>query len=228
MKTATCVALVDYERSNLFSVEAALRKVGADVIIARNRKGIMSADKLVIAGVGAFGDGMNGMKDNDLINPIKEFVAAGKPVLGICLGMQLFMSEGEEFGVHEGLDLIKGRVVRLEEAGVDAEKIKIPHVGWSYLFPPNNSGTPQTSEHSEIWQKEAILRGILEGSYVYFIHSNVVVPDDKDLIIAEAVYGNNSICTVIRKGNIVGCQFHPERSGEVGLKIYSNFVSNFP
>ena len=120
----------------MFSVEAALRKVGADVIIARNRKGIMSADKLVIAGVGAFGDGMKGMKDNDLINPIKEFVATGKPVLGICLGMQLFMSEGEEFGVHEGLDLIKRRVVRLEEAGVDAGKIKRPHVGWSHLFPP--------------------------------------------------------------------------------------------
>jgi len=227
VKVSTCVALVDYGRSNLFSVEAALKKVGANVIIARNHKEIMSADKLVIAGVGAFGDGMKGMKDNDLINPIKEFVATGKPVLGICLGMQLFMSEGEEFGIYEGLDLIKGRVVRLKEAGVNTKKIKIPHVGWSYLFPPNNNGTPQTSEHSDIWQKEAILRGILEGSYVYFIHSNVVLPDDKDLIIAEAVYGNNNICTVIRKGNIVGCQFHPERSGEVGLKIYSNFVSNF-
>lgn len=212
------VALIDYGRSNLFSVQHALETINARVEITNDPDMILKVDKLIIAGVGAFADGIEGLRRNGLIDPIKEFVAQGKPVLGICLGMQLFMTEGEEFGLHAGLNLISGRVVKLKALDAENKRLKIPHIGWNEILLPNDDleGTR--------WSNTSLLKGISPGEYVYFLHSYIVVPDDLDTISAQTTYGVNSFCSVIVKDNVYGCQFHPERSSIVGLRIYRNFV----
>lgn len=212
------VALIDYGRSNLFSVQHALETINARVEITNDPDMILKVDKLIIAGVGAFGDGMEGLRRSGLIDAIKEFVAQGKPVLGICLGMQLFMTEGEEFGLHAGLNLISGRVVRVRGLDPENKKLKIPHIGWNQIHLPANDIA------GDKWANISLLKGISPGEYVYFLHSYIVVPDDTDTIAAQTTYGVNNFCSVITKKNVHGCQFHPERSSMVGLRIYRNFV----
>ena len=209
------VVLVDYGRSNMFSVNLAMQRVGARVEISDDPARILKADKLLVAGVGAFGDGMQGLRDRGLIPVIKEFVRSGKPVLGICLGMQLFMTEGVEFGVHPGLGLIPGRTVRLAAGQGDDTSIRIPHVGWNII---------QATAGGPDWSNEQLLAGCNSGDFLYFVHSFAVVPDNAATIVAETRYGNNTFCSVIRDKNVIGCQFHPERSGAIGLTIYKNFV----
>ncbi len=212
------VTIVDYGGSNLFSVKHAFESIGAKVDISSDPDKIIKADKLVIAGVGAFGDAIEDMRGKGIVDSIKEFVDTGRPVLGVCLGMQLFMTEGEEFGFNEGIGLVKGKVVNLNGSGLDQRGIKVPHVGW------NKMEYPKEDIKGVNWLKTAILRDILPGDYVYFVHSYVVVPTDPACIIAETNYGPNNFCSVILKDNIIGCQFHPEKSGIVGLKIYRNFI----
>ncbi len=220
------VVIVDYGLGNLFSVERAMRYIGANVKISDKPEEIQEAERLVLPGVGAFGDGIKGLQEKGLIEPIKEFVKSGKPLLGICLGMQLLTTEGEEFGIHKGLDIVEGRVMRLKPPKPDGSSYKIPHVGWNrLLFPQNRENYGQVSDHLEqsFWQG-TILENHHEGVFVYFVHSYVVVPEDPSDILAETVYGNNIFCSVLHKENIFACQFHPERSGEVGLEIYRQFV----
>lgn len=213
------IALVDYGRSNLFSVQHALESINADVVITSDPEAVVAADKLIIAGVGAFGDGMDGLRRNNLIEAVREFVQQGKPLLGICLGMQLFFEEGEEFGLHAGLGLIPGRVVRLTAAATDGGKLKIPHIGWNRLLPPTKHGAVG------IWRRSGLLDGVEPGEFMYFVHSYIVAPDDRQVIAAETEYGVNRFCSVVIKDNIAGCQFHPERSGIAGLMIYRNFTT---
>ena len=212
------IALVDYGRSNLFSIQHALETINAEVTITSDADEIMAADKLIIAGVGAFGDGMEGLRKNNLIDAIREFVARSKPVLGICLGMQLFFDEGEEFGLHAGLGLIRGRVVSIRSTAEDGGKIKVPHIGWNRLLSPTGNGIEKR------WTG-TLLDGIDQGEFMYFVHSYIVVPEDRQVVVAETEYGVNRFCSVIIKGNVAGCQFHPERSGIAGLMIYRNFVT---
>jgi imidazole glycerol-phosphate synthase subunit HisH len=154
---------------------------------------------------------MKGLIERRLIEPIKSAVAKGKPLFGICLGMQLLMTESEEFGKHDGLNLIKGKVVHLKES----LSFKIPHIGWNEIYQPNKN---------IIWD-ETVLDGMKGGTNFYFVHSYMVSPKNHSNIMAITKYGDNVFCSVVSKGNVHGCQFHPERSGEAGLKFYKNIIN---
>lgn len=208
--------IVDYGSGNLYSVQRALYYLGASPEITDNAEKILKADRLILPGVGAFGDGMLGLKKKRLIEPIKKYAESGKPLLGICLGMQLFMTEGEEFGCYEGLDIIKGKAIYLKSIAKGEFSEKLPHIGWNKIL---------LSQASKTLWKTTILEDLHEGSFLYFVHSNIVVTHDPLACLAETVYGDVTFSSVIRKGNIYGCQFHPERSGETGLEIYKNFIS---
>ena len=145
---------------------------------------------------------------------IKTHAAAGKPLLGICLGMQLLMGGSEEFGRHEGLNLIPGTVIRLQ-SGEGAGRVRIPHIGWSALRRPEGAGADWTG---------TVVEAVPDGSLMYFVHSFMVVPESAEHVLAETDYGPNTLCSVIRDGQVYGCQFHPERSGATGLSIYRHFV----
>ena len=223
-KAVPSVVFVDYGRSNLFSVESAFNSIGSHVEITSDPKKIANADRLVLAGVGAFGDGMKSLQENGLVSAIKEYVSKGKPILGVCLGMQLFMTEGEEFGFSEGLDLIKGRVVRLKESAYNGQKYKIPHIGWNQIKTPKREEGSSVCHSTRHWQNETILNGIPSGKSFYFVHSYVVVPDDAETVIVETDYGENRFCSIIKRGSVIGCQFHPEKSGTIGLQLLRNFL----
>ncbi len=155
---------------------------------------------------------MEGLRKKGLIESIKKHVELKKPLLGICLGTQLFFSESDEFGIHKGLDLIKGRVVKFIDQGTSEKKYRIPHIGWnSILF-------------SEKFQREnEILEKVPYDSEMYFVHSFFPIPEDEENILATTTYGDQRFCSIVKKENIYGCQFHPEKSGEIGLKILENF-----
>ena len=214
------IAVVDYGCGNLFSIEHALKAIDARFTVTSDPKTIMQADKLLLPGVGAFGSGMHNLREINLVDVIIQQAERGKPILGICLGMQLLMSESEEFGLHKGLGLIKGKVVKLKipENKKNVWNLRIPHIGWSQVRFPNIKGNIGNA-----W-KNTILAKTSDESLMYFVHSYVVEPYDKGSVLAESDFGNNTFSSVIRRDNIYGCQFHPERSGEKGLGIYREFA----
>lgn len=207
------VTIIDYGLGNLHSVENAVRRVGGDPIVSNNPELIDSAERLILPGVGAFGEGMANIFTRKLDVPLKIFARSGRPLLGICLGMQLLMSISEEQGIHKGLGLIDGKVVRFSDIGIDSKEYKVPHIGWGAL---------QIAQ-SDV--RHTIFRGLDTGEYVYFAHSYVVVPEQKDAIIATTVYGGHSYCSGIQRGATYGVQFHLEKSGETGLMILRNFLA---
>ena len=213
MTNSTQVAILDYGIGNLLSVKRGFDKVGGDAYIVDTPEGILSADRLVIPGVGAFKKGMEALEDSGFIESISNFAETGKPVMGICLGMQLFLSESEEFGAHGGLNFISGKVQAIPMIGADGRKHKIPHIGWNELI----------FEESNL-QCHNILNNVPSGSNAYFVHSYSVVSDDKIHCLAHVDYNGIKIEALIKKDNIYGCQFHPEKSGEVGLTILKNFL----
>ncbi len=198
------IVVVDYGMGNLRSVSKALEKVGAKVKVSSAPKDILRADKLIVPGVGAFKDAMAELKSRRLIKPIKKFVETGKPFLGLCLGLQLIFSKSEEGGLSRGLDLIKGKVVRFR-----SKKLKIPHMGWNRLKAKGEC---------------PLLKGIPEGTYVYFVHSYYAVPANNKCVAAWTDYGVK-FPSVICSENIYATQFHPEKSQKLGLKILRNFVT---
>lgn len=196
------IAIIDYGMGNLRSVEKALEKVGSEVRVTSDSTLVQKAESLILPGVGAFKDCMKGLKDLGLIEAILEGVREGKPFLGICLGLQVLFTESEEDGLHLGLDLIKGRVRRLPS------KVKVPHMGWNQINK----------------KKEApILEGIPNNSNVYFVHSYYVDPEDKKVVLTETDYGV-TFTSGVQKDNIQAFQFHPEKSGDLGLHILKNFL----
>ena len=206
------IGIVDYGLGNLRSVVRAFDYLGKEAKIISTKEDILETDRLILPGIGAFSDGINGLKERNLIQPIYNYVKSKRPLLGVCLGMQLLMSESEEFGLHKGLDLIKGRVISLKSVNeINEEGYKVPHIDWSELVQDNKRGD------------NTILSKIPNKAEVYFVHSFHVVPENKAYILAKTVYGKQDICGVIKKDNIMGCQFHPEMSGKVGLQIYKNF-----
>jgi len=211
------LVIVDYGLGNLYSVERALRFIGTWAVISDKPEDINKADRLILPGVGSFGDGMEGLKKRGLIEPIKEYAASLRPILGVCLGMQLLMTKGEEFGTHRGLGLINGKTISLKALSEDKFSHKLPHIGWNKLLFPGGA--------SFCWEN-TILEGLKEGSFMYFLHSNVVVPNNPSHCLSDTVYGGITFCSALRMGNIYGCQFHPERSGEAGLEVYKKFVSD--
>lgn len=228
-KNSPAVVIVDYGMGNLFSIERVINYLGGIPIISSKPSIISRAKRVILPGVGAFGDGMENLRKRGLIEPIKKFVHSGKLLLGICLGMQLFMSESEEFGLHLGLDLVRGRVKRLSEPQPKGSFCKIPHVGWNRLHSPAFTKGPKDSIsfRSNNFFSGGILENIPEGAFVYFVHSYAVFPDTTSVILAETAYGNNRFCSVLQQYNLFGCQFHPEVSGGVGLRIIKNFIFGF-
>ncbi len=200
------IAILDYDMGNLRSVQKAFEHLGVHAYVTRNPDLIAEADKLVVPGVGAFRDCMENLTHYKLIQPIREHIQAAKPYLGICLGMQVLMSESEEFGSHKGLDIIPGKVVRFPESS----ELKVPHMGWNQI--KKASGL-----------KNSIFQNIPDQSHVYFVHSYYVVPKDKKVITTTTNYGID-FCSSLQKDNIFAVQFHPEKSQEIGLKILENFA----
>lgn len=198
------IAIIDYGVGNLFSLVSSLKAVGADAVITNDATVIKKADKLILPGVGAFGDAVEKLKNSGLFDLIISEAKNGKPLLGICLGMQMLFEKSYEYGTHEGLGLIDGSVVAMQ--GTLPENLKIPHIGWNALHLKNES---------------PIFEHINDGDCVYFVHSFYAETDSSNLI-ATTEYGKE-ITAAVQKGNIYGCQFHPEKSGNVGLNILKAF-----
>ena len=198
------IAVVDYGVGNLFSLCCSLSRIGADTKVTSDPAEIRNAEKIILPGVGAFADAAQKLRDSGLDKVIMEEAAKGKEIMGICLGMQLLFEKSYEFGEHTGLGLLKGSVIGME--GTIPAALKIPHIGWNALH----------------FQKESkLLKYIKEGDCVYFVHSFYVDPGAES-VVATAEYGK-FVTAAVQKGNVMGCQFHPEKSGEVGLNILRAF-----
>ena len=226
-------AIIDYGLGNLFSIRQALEFVGATSIITRSPKDILNADAIILPGVGAFGNAMESLGQLDLISPIKYAADSRKPLFGICLGMQLLMTESNEFGRHEGLNIVEGRVLRFEDQmqiETDIHKtvpkqVKIPHIGWSRIFQkadPNRNLVRKNIKCNR-WSNTP-LASLQNGDFMYFVHSYFVHPDNPDLVLSTSQYGSQKFCSAFQQNNIFAVQFHPERSGPQGLSIYRDLV----
>jgi glutamine amidotransferase len=200
------IAIVDYNMGNLASVQNAFAKLGVQTVVESDPTKFKEYDKLILPGVGAFGDAMAHLRERNMIDAIKEFAGSSKPILGICLGMQLLFESSEEFGVHEGLGLIKGRVVAFDSSKFE-EALKVPHMGWNRMF---------TKVHP-------LFEGLDKEHYLYFVHSYHVVCDNEEDAIGRTFYGYE-FTSAVAHNNIMGIQPHPEKSHENGLKILENFT----
>lgn len=209
----TEVVIIDYGAGNVASVAQAFESLGARAVLAGTPGEVMNADFLVLPGVGAFADGMEGLKQRGLDEALKEYSLLGRPFLGICLGMQLLFEKSEEFGNTKGLGLLPGRVAAIPRAG-EGRVRKVPHIGWSGINPANGRDWAET-----------ILDGLVPGDSVYFVHSYMALPDMDSCRIAESDYDGCMVTAAIQEGPLAGCQFHPEKSGQTGLKIIQNFLS---
>ena len=198
------IAIIDYGVGNLFSLRSSLNKIGADTVVTADPAVIAKADKLILPGVGAFADAAKKLRDSGLDQVIKAEAAAGKPIMGICLGMQMLFEKSYEYGEHEGLGLLKGSVVPME--GSIPANLKIPHIGWNAL---------------KFEKDSKLFKYIKEGDCVYFVHS-FYASGCEDSLIATAEYGKD-LTAAVAKDNVMGCQFHPEKSGDVGLNILRAF-----
>ena len=199
------VAIIDYDAGNIKSVEKALLYLGEEAVITRDRDTILRADRVILPGVGAFGDAMDKLRTYGLDKVIQEVVGQNTPFLGICLGLQLLFESSEESEGVEGLGILKGKVVRL----LEESDLKIPHIGWNSLKYPNPG---------------RLFTGIAEDSYVYFVHSYYLQAKDPSIVTATTEYGT-LIHASVEQGNVFACQFHPEKSSEVGMQILKNFLT---
>lgn len=205
------IVIIDYGIGNTHSVVRAFAHWGASVSISDNSDVVRHADAIVMPGVGSFLSGMRGLEERDLIDVVSDFAGQGRPVLGICLGAQILLSKGYEFGEHNGLGIIKGSVSHFPDL---ENKEKVPHVGWNALRRP-----PGVS-----WD-DTILRSTREGDKLYFVHSYILQPNKQENVLALTTYGGYEFCSAVRGGNVYGVQFHPEKSGEVGLNIIREFIN---
>jgi glutamine amidotransferase len=206
------VLIIDYMLGNLFSVNQAFINIGLNIKITSNPADVEMADAIVLPGVGAFNDAMNNLGSLNLIEPIKRHVNAGKPFMGICLGLQLLFSESEEFGYTKGLDLVKGNVKRFNNINREGETRKVPQISWNQIF--------KVGDHT--W-KNTPLEGLKEGEFLYFVHSFFVEPAES-VGLSHTNYDGHDYISSIIKNNIFACQFHPEKSAREGLKIYNNWA----
>ena len=211
------VAIIDYGMGNLFSVKRACENVGLMPLITSAANELLSADAAILPGVGAFGDAMGYLAERDLVDAIKEFITSGKQFMGVCLGMQLLFSESEEFGLHRGLGVIQGRVVKFPGNNSSGEKIKVPQVCW-------NAINRRSTAEKDIWMNSPLV-GVRNGDPMYFVHSFYVEPLESDRILSITDYEGIVYCSSIQQENVFACQFHPEKSGLEGIKIYRNWAN---
>lgn len=201
------VVIVDYGLGNLFSIHNACKKIGLETNITSDEYDIKNSDAVILPGVGAFNVAMSNLKNKNLIDVINYQFKSNKPILGICLGMQLFFDKSEEFGIHEGLGIIKGKVNKFPLL-VNEKQTNVPNIGWSKLNLVNES---------------RILNSINQDEYMYFVHSFYVEPDQPEIVISNTMNNGFEFCSAIEYNNVFGLQFHPEKSGEAGLRIFNNF-----
>lgn len=197
------IAIIDYGAGNLHSVKNALDFLGVESIVTGNKSEILSADKVILPGVGAFGDAMHCLRESGLADTVKDVISGGKPLLGICLGLHMLFEESEESPGIKGLGIFKGKAVKIPDTG-----LKIPHMGWNSIIVTKDS---------------KILRNIGSEPYVYFVHSYFIKPDNEELVSARTEYGA-PLDIAVEKDNVFATQFHPEKSGDIGMTILKNFV----
>jgi len=201
------IAIIDYGMGNLRSVQKGFERMGHEAVVTRDPGAILNAARVVLPGVGAFPDCMRNLEQYGLIEAVHKSIRSGKPFLGICLGLQLLFTEGEEFGVHKGLDVIKGRVIRFNSQDSRFKDLKVPHMGWNTVT---------------IKRRPPALKDIPDNSHFYFVHSYYVVPEDTGVIATTTSYGTEFVSSVWRD-NIFAVQFHPEKSQALGLSILKRF-----
>lgn len=207
------VAIVDFGLGNLFSVKHACEHVGLLGVITAAKSEVLAADAVILPGVGAFGDAMDSLQRLDLIPVLRDVAQSRVPLLGICLGIQLLMSESYEFGRHKGLDIIRGTVERFDRPVENERPLKVPQIGWNGIHPARDwSGT--------------LLDGLSDGDSMYFVHSFVAHPEDRQVVLSTSRYGHIEFCSSLALGNIFACQFHPERSAWKGLLVYRNLTKH--
>lgn len=204
------VVIIDYDLGNLFSVKLACESVGLNVEISGDKKIIKNADAVILPGVGSFGDAMNNLKQLDLISSLQDFALSGKPLMGVCLGMQLLFTSSEEFGNTQGLNLISGEIRKLRST-IDSP-VKVPQIGWN------------TITSSKVPWLQTPLKNTPANSYMYFVHSFYAAPVNDAVTLTITKYGDNEYCSAIFKDNIFATQFHPEKSTETGVKIYKEWA----
>ena len=212
--TTQKIAVIDFGMGNLFSVCRACEHVGLNHVVCHHPQEIENADGLILPGVGAFGDAMKYLEEYGMAEAIKAFIKSNRPFLGICLGQQLLMTYSEEFGVHKGLDIIKGSVKRFPPVTAQGQRIKAPQMGWNQIYPA----------HFPLFPQDSVFVGIEPGEYFYFVHSYYVIPEDPTVIAAFSNYEGIEYCSGLQLKNIFATQFHPEKSCKQGLRFYKNFA----
>jgi imidazole glycerol-phosphate synthase subunit HisH len=208
------IAIIDYKMGNLHSVQAACNKAGLSSKITSNPTQILDAKASILPGVGAFGDAMRQISELKLDDAIFNFIDTGKPFIGVCLGMQLLFESSEEFGEYKGLGIIKGSVKKFKFSNIKHTKYPVPQIGWNQIHKVGKS-----------WDT-SLLSSNQHNDFMYFVHSYYVKPENKNIILSETLYGNKKYCSSIKFKNIFASQFHPEKSGKIGLKIYEKIRSN--
>lgn len=203
------IAIIDYGMGNLRSVQKGFEKIGAEALVTADPRVVCEADRVVLPGVGAFRDCMHNLETGGFIEPIRRIIAEGRPFLGICVGMQMLFTDSVEFGLHRGLDIIPGHVLRFPEHMQEgSETLKVPQMGWNQLH---------------FTQRPPVFDGVAEGANVYFVHSYYVKPDNDAVIATTTDYGFE-FCSSVWQDNIIATQFHPEKSQDIGLQILKNFA----
>lgn len=200
------IAIIDYEMGNLKSIHKLFHYLNIEGIITSDHNKIKNADGVILPGVGAFGDAMKQLRKKGLIDLIKNIVQEGKPFFGICLGHHMLFSQSNEMGQHDGLDIISGKVISFDKTKVG----KIPQIGWNSVLFLN--------------EDHFLVQGIPNNTYYYFVHSYYAIPDKNDTILGTTKYGETEFCSIVCRDNVIATQFHPEKSGKNGIKMYQNFI----
>lgn len=220
------VVIIDYGLGNLFSIKRACETVGLSPIITSSKNDIAEAKAIILPGVGAFGNAMASLNKLDLVEIIQNICISDKPVIAICLGMQLLMSDSSEHGYYKGLNIVNGKVKRLDDQNgdIDCERLKVPHIGWSEIqFSKRTFETNDRYLISSTWPIHPF-SDIRDGEHMYFVHSYIAAPTDSEITSSNTTFGVSSFCSSFIHKNIFACQFHPEKSGQAGLQIYKNFA----
>jgi glutamine amidotransferase len=210
------VVIIDYQLGNLFSVQQACDYLGYDAVISSDPADLKKASYAILPGVGAFKDAMENLENFGLKESILGYVKEGKPLMGVCLGLQLLLTESEEFGNTKGLDLIPGKVKKFPVQEINGQSHKVPQIQWNNINEPSS----KTWEHTP-------LNCCKSGDFMYFVHSYYAQPDDEKYVLARTVYGNKDYCSVVLKDNVFATQFHPEKSGAYGVNIYKEWFQQF-